>query len=359
MSRSDIAEFSIAFSRVLDEEGRPVGPLPAFAADKAVLKARLAAMWRVRRFEKRAVALQRTGGLGTFASGLGQEAVGVGTAAAMTQDDVLLPSYRDGAAQLWRGVTPLELFLYWRGDERGSDFSGPRQDFPICITVGGQALHAVGVAYAMRLKGEPGVAVTISGDGSTSKGDFYEALIFAGAWAVPAVFVIDNNQWAISTSRAKQTAAQTLAQKAIAAGMPGEQVDGNDVIAVEDAVRRAIARARAGEGPTLIEALTYRLGDHTTSDDATRYRSPGDVNAAWQKEPIRRLGAYLTAEGAWNKAEEEALIATIDAEIEEAVERLRKAAPPPPEAMFDHLHATLPEALRAQRAEAMEETQHG
>ena len=355
MSRTEIARFTIAFTRFLSAEGEVQGALPAFAADKDALKARLAGLWRVRRFDKRAVALQRTGALGTFAAGLGQEAVGVGTAAAMTSEDVLLPSYRDAAAQLWRGVTPLELFLYWRGDERGSDFSVARPDFPICITVGGQALHAVGAAYAMRLKGEPGVAVTISGDGSTSKGDFYEALNFAGVWRVPAVFVINNNQWAISIPRAKQSAAETLAQKAIAAGIPGEQVDGNDVIAVEDAVARAIARARAGEGATLIEALTYRLGDHTTSDDATRYRSPADVNTAWQQEPIRRLSAYLTAQGAWSKAEEEALIAKIDSEIEAAVEALRKMPPPSPEAMFDFLYATLPDALQSQRAECLED----
>jgi pyruvate dehydrogenase E1 component alpha subunit len=358
MSRSEIAHFTVSLTRMLDSEGRADGALPAFA-DIEALKARLAGMWRVRRFDKRAVALQRTGALGTFASSLGQEAVGVGTAAAMTAEDVLLPSYRDAAAQLWRGVTPLELFLYWRGDERGSDFSGPRQDFPVCVTVGGQALHAVGAAYALRMRGTPGAAVSLSGDGSTSKGDFYEALNFAGVWAAPAVFVINNNQWAISVPRAQQSAASTLAQKAIAAGLPGEQVDGNDVIAVEDAVRRALARARAGQGATLIEALTYRLGDHTTSDDATRYRSPAEVNTAWQQEPIRRLTAYLTAQGAWSKAEDEAMIASIDAEIEAAIEQLRKTAPQSPAAMFDHLHAVLPEALSAQRAACLDEDRHG
>jgi 2-oxoisovalerate dehydrogenase E1 component subunit alpha len=359
MTRTEIARFSVPFTRFLDEEGAAEGPLPGFAADTGLLKSRLAGLWRVRRFDKRAVALQRTGGLGTFASSLGQEAVGVGAAAAMTPEDVLLPSYRDAAAQLWRGVTPLELFLYWRGDERGSDSSIARRDFPVCITVGGQALHAVGAAYAMRLKGEPGCAVSMSGDGSTSKGDFYEALNFAALWRVPALFVINNNQWAISVPRAKQSATETLAQKAIAAGMPGEQVDGNDVIAVEEAVSRALARARAGEGPTLIEALTYRLGDHTTSDDATRYRSPAEVNAAWQKEPIRRLSAHLAAQGAWSKADEEALIARIDAEIEAAVETLRNTLPPGPEAMFDFLHERLPDAVRDQRAACLAEPGDG
>jgi pyruvate dehydrogenase E1 component alpha subunit len=225
-----------------------------------------------------AVALQRTGQLGTYASSLGQEAVGVGVADAMQSGDVLLPSFREQAAQLVRGVTPLELLLYWGGDERGSDFAGPRQDFPICITVGGHAPHAAGVAMAFKLSGEPNVAVCVFGDGATSKGDVYEAMNIAGAWNLPVVFVVNNNQWAISLPRGKQTRAETLAQKAIAAGFEGEQVDGNDVIAVREVTARALAGARAGAGPRLIEALTYRLADHTTADVATRDRATEDVS---------------------------------------------------------------------------------
>lgn len=355
MTVSLVAQFEISYTRVLGPDGDLIGPLPAFAADPTQLKLMLAAMWRARRFDRRAVALQRTGSLGTFASGLGQEAVGVGTAAAMVRDDVFLPSYRDSAAQLMRQVRPMELLQFWLGDERGSNHQDAPQDFPICITVGGQALHAAGVAFAMKIKGERLAAVTISGDGSTSKGEFYEALNVAGVYQLPVVFVVANNQWAISVPRQAQSAAQTLAQKAIAAGIPGEQVDGNDVIAMRAAVAKALERARSGRGATLIEALTYRLGDHTTSDDASRYRSPAEVNEAWQREPIRRLSLYLEKQGAWSKNEEEALLAAIDEEIEAAVRQLRQLAPQSPASMFDYVFARRTAELERQRQSCLSE----
>ena len=190
---------------------------------------------------------------------------------------MLVPYAREQGAQLLRGVTLTELFLYWGGDERGSDFGRPREDFPICVPVASHAPHAVGVALAFQLRNERRVAVCVSGDGGTSKGDFYEALNVAGAWRLPAVFVVTNNQWAISLPRSAQSAATTLAQKAIAAGFAGEQVDGNDVIAMRDAVHRALSHARDGAGPHLIEAITYRLSDHTTADNASRYRDDESV----------------------------------------------------------------------------------
>src|SRR6516162_10010411 len=259
-----------------------------------------------RMFDAKAVALQRTGWLGTYASSLGQEAVGVGLAAAMRPDDVLLPSFREHGAQIWRGVSLKELFLYWGGDERGNDFAGPREDFPNCVPVGSHASHAVGVALAFRLRGEPRAAVCVFGDGATSKGDVAEALNMAGVWKVPAVFVINNNGWAISVPRERQSAAATLAQKAIAAGMPGEQVDGNDVIAVRMVAERALARARRGEGPSLIEAVTYRLSDHTTADDASRYRDDAEVSRHWPEEPVARLRNYLIKVGVWGREKEDA-----------------------------------------------------
>ncbi|MEQ9125329.1 MAG: thiamine pyrophosphate-dependent enzyme, partial [Alphaproteobacteria bacterium] len=263
--------------RFIDVGGAAAAALPDFAADPAVLAGMYRAMARTRAFDEKAISLQRTGRLGTYASSLGEEAVAVGLAAAMREDDVLLPSFREHGAQLWRGVRPVELFLYWGGDERGSDFAVPRGDFPVCVPVASQFPHAAGVGYAFQVRGEDRAAVVVGGDGATSKGDFYEALNVVGAWRLPVVFVIANNAWAISTPRAEQTAAETLAQKAVAAGLPGEQVDGNDIVAVRDAVGQALARARAGDGGTLIEALTYRLGDHTTADDATRYREPAAV----------------------------------------------------------------------------------
>ena len=211
------ATFSIPFSRFIDATGDMVDPLPNFAQDRETLVSLYRAMVLTRVFDEKAVALQRTGRLGTYASSLGQEAVGVGVASAMKPEDVLLPSFRDQSAMLWRGVTMTELLLYWGGDERGSDFKGPREDFPVCIPVASQFPHAAGVALAMKLGRQPRVAVAIGGDGSTSKGDFYEALNIAGVWKLPVVFVINNNQWAISVSRNAQTAAETLAQKAVAA----------------------------------------------------------------------------------------------------------------------------------------------
>ncbi|HXF86794.1 MAG TPA: thiamine pyrophosphate-dependent enzyme, partial [Xanthobacteraceae bacterium] len=261
-----VANFAVSFTRFLEPSGAAAAPLPEFARDPAALIALYRAMVLTRVFDAKAIALQRTGRLGTYASSLGQEAVAVGLAAAMQPDDVLLPSFREHGAQLWRGVTLQELFLYWGGDERGNDFSGPRADFPNCVPVGSHAPHAVGVGLAFRLRKENKCAVCVFGDGATSKGDVAEALNMAGVWKVPVVFVVNNNGWAISVPVAKQTAAATLAQKAVAAGIPGAQVDGNDVIAVRFAVERALAAARTGAGPSLVEAVTYRLADHTTAD---------------------------------------------------------------------------------------------
>ncbi len=350
-----VARFEIGHTRILDPEGRPVGALPDFAADRAALLALYRGMLLTRQVDAKAIALQRTGRLGTYPSSLGQEAVGAAIAAAMRAEDVLVPTYRETAAMLGRGVTLLELFLYWGGDERGMDFSGPREDFPVSVPVGTHPLHAVGVAYAFRLRREARAAVAVFGDGASSKGDVYEALNMAGVWRLPVVFVAINNQWAISVPRSAQTAAETIAQKAIAAGIAGEQVDGNDAIAVRAVVERALDRARAGEGPTLIEALTYRLSDHTTADDASRYRPPEEVSAHWKEEPVARLRAYLAEAHGWTKAEEEALIAEIDREIEDAVAAYEATPPQPPEAMFDYLYATLPEALAWQRAALLAE----
>jgi pyruvate dehydrogenase E1 component alpha subunit len=271
----------------------------------------------------------------------------------MHPEDVLVPSFREQAAQLWRGVTLKEVFLYWGGDERGSNFAGPREDFPVSIPVASHFPHAAGIALAFQLRKEPRVAVCIAGDGATSKGDFYEGINIAAVWNVPAIFIINDNQWAISVPRAKQTAAKTLAQKAIAVGMPGEQVDGNDVIAVHDAVARALERARAGGGPTLIEALTYRLTDHTTADDAHRYRSDAEVSARWKDEPVARLRAYLVSRDTWGKQDEEKLLADCASQVDKAADEYLAMPPEPVADIFDFLFAELPEDLKAQRDSAI------
>jgi len=346
-----VARFEVRRRGYLSLDGAMLDQAPDSIPDFASLIALYRAMVLTRTFDLKAVSLQRTGPLGTYAVSLGQEAVSVGVASAMRQEDVLLPSYRDNGALLWRGVKMEEILLYWGGDERGNHSSGPAHDFPFCIPVGSQAPHAAGVAYAFKLRKEPRVALCLLGDGATSKGDAYEAMNFAGIYELPLVFVVSNNQWAISVALRLQTACETLAQKAVAAGFPGEQVDGNDVIAVHDAVEEAIAGARSGEGPRLVEAVTYRLGDHTTADDAARYRSPEEVQARWKEEPIARLRAYLVSQKAWGKAEEEQLSAECQTRVEAAVERYLAIGPRAPVTMFDHLYAKLPDAYTGHRDE--------
>ncbi len=357
MPTDRVAAFSIDLTRYLDPDGCALGPMPQFAEQPENLVPLYQAMLRTRAFDAKAVSLQRTGRLGTFASSLGQEAVGVGAASAMAIDDVLLPSFRDQAAQLWRGVSPVELLLYWGGDERGSDFAVPRADFPISVPVASHVPHAVGVALAMKLRRESRAALCIVGDGATSKGDFYEALNIAGVWHLPLVVLIANNQWAISVPRSAQSAAQTLAQKAIAAGIPGEQVDGNDVIAVRAGVERALGRARSGGGASLIEALTYRLSDHTTADDARRYRDDAEVSAHWHSEPVARLRQHLVSQGVWKRDDEEQALAHAAAEIERAADIYLATPPQPISAMFDYMYAELSPSLAAQRAQAIAEAE--
>jgi pyruvate dehydrogenase E1 component alpha subunit len=271
----------------------------------------------------------------------------------MQPGDVFLPSFREHGGQLWRGVTLKELFLYWGGDERGNDFAGPREDFPNCVPVGSHPPHAVGVALAFRLRGQQRASVCVFGDGATSKGDFAEALNMAGVWKVPAVFIINSNAWAISVPRTKQSAAETLAQKAVAAGIPGEQVDGNDVIAVRTVMERALSRARQGEGPTLIEAVTYRLCDHTTSDDAARYRDDAEVSRHWPAEPLVRLRNYMTSSGHWDKDKEEALLRECGSAVEQAAEEYLVTPPQPVSANFDYVYADAPAELAEQREAAI------
>jgi len=346
-----IARFEVRRRSYLAPDGTVLRPLPDFASDSPTLLALYRGMVLTRAFDLKAVSLQRTGRLGTYAVSLGQEAVSVGIASAMRQEDVLLPSYRDNGTLLWRGTKMEEILLFWGGDERGNLSSGPAHDFPYCIPVGSQAPQAAGVAYAFKLRKEPHVAVCLFGDGATSKGDVWEAMNFAGVHKLPLLFVANNNQWAISVPLKLQTASQTLAQKAIAAGFIGEQVDGNDVIAVRAAAQEAIAQARAGGGPRLIEALTYRLSDHTTADDAARYRPPEEVQTRWKEEPIARLRAYFVSQKAWGKAQEEQLAAECQKEIEAAIERYLASSPRAPETMFDHLYAELPRSYAGQRAE--------
>lgn len=349
-----IASFEIPTIQILNNDGSICAPLPEFASHEGTLKELYRIMVLTRLFDKKAIALQRTGKMGTYAPINGQEAISTAIGHAMRKDDVFVPYYRDYAAQLQRGVKMSDILSYWGGDERGSKFDSKNLDLPICVPIASQCLHAAGIAFSFNYRDEDKVAVVCIGDGGTSEGDFYEAINVAGCWRLPVVFIVNNNKWAISVPTNKQTAAETLAQKAIAAGINGIQVDGNDILALRKVIGEAIETARNKQGPTLIEAITYRLSDHTTADDATRYQIADEVNAAQLQEPIARFKNFLIKNIAWNNAQEEALQNQCKIEIEKEVDVYLTKEKQPISSMFDYHFATLPDYLIEQRAIAME-----
>lgn len=354
-----LSEFRIPYLKLMDEEGKELQSLPEFAQSPDEVTSLYRAMVIQRTMDKKAVSLQRTGKLGTYASGLGQEAVSVGLGTAMEPDDVLLPSYRDAGALVTRGASLTSILQYWSGDERGLEYGGGcPNDFPITLTIGAHTTHSVGVAYGLKLRGEGQAAVCSIGEGATSKGDFYESINAAGVWQLPLVFLIANNHYAISLHASSQTGCSTFAQKAIAAGIPCLKVDGNDIFSVRFSLEAALEHARQGHGPVLIEAETYRLHDHTTADDASRYRDKAEVEAAWKREPLIRFRSFLQSRGWWEEAMENALLQEARSRVDEAIEEYKNLPPVRPSAlMFDHLYAELPVALEEQRkiAEAQED----
>ncbi len=293
MAEETLATFTIRRLAVLDEHGVADEPLlPALSEEELLRLHEL--MVLARTFDQRALALQREGRLGTYPPITGQEAAQVGSAFALDPTDRVFPSFREMGVHLTLGYPVDRLYQYWAGDERGQRAPEGLEIFPVCVSVGSHIPHAVGAAIAARYRKEEAVAVAYFGDGATSKGDFHEALNLAGVFRLPALFICQNNQWAISVPVKEQTAAVSLAQKALAYGIEGVQVDGNDVLAVYRATREALERARSGGGPTFIECLTYRMEDHTTADDAARYRPPEAVEAWKRKDPISRLERFLT-----------------------------------------------------------------
>lgn len=352
-------EGQIPFYQYINEQSEVVNTLPEWALDDETLVRYYQQMVIARQFDNKAIALQRTGQLGTYASSAGCEAIDVVTASLMNKEDVLVPYYRNHAMQMVRGMKLSEVLLYWGGDERGNSSSAQGEDFPNCVPIATQCLHACGVASAIKIRDQQRATVSMLGDGATSKGDFMEALNVAGVWQLPVVFIINNNQWAISVPRALQSIAPTLAQKALGAGIRGEQVDGNDVIALHQSVEQALIRAREGKGPTLIEAVSYRLSDHTTADDATRYRHPDALKTGWDKEPIKRLRDYLHAQGWWNESNEAQWLQHTATLIQEAVDQYLETPPQPASAMFDYLYAELPLQLKKQRKIAIARSDKG
>ncbi|PJJ96966.1 pyruvate dehydrogenase (acetyl-transferring) E1 component subunit alpha [Lysobacteraceae bacterium NML03-0222] len=352
------AQFQIEHLQYLSPDGELVAPLPEAVKDPAELVSLFKQMLFLRTFDGKAIALQRTGKLGTYAACLGHEATHVGIGASMRPEDVFAPSYREYGTQFMRGVKPREVLLYWGGDERGNDFEVPRHDYPWCVPISTQMLMAAGAALAFKLRNEDRVAVACCGDGGSSKTDFYAAVNSGGAYQLPLILCVVNNGWAISVPRKAQTGAETLAQKGIASGLYCLQVDGNDLIAVLEAMRRANARARSGKGASVIEFLTYRLHDHTTADDARRYRDEAEVNDAWTREPFIRLRKYLTGLGLWDEAQEKAWLEECTARVDTEINAYLETPVQPVEAMFDYLYADMPLDLQRQRTAAIAREKH-
>ncbi|MFG0331425.1 MAG: pyruvate dehydrogenase (acetyl-transferring) E1 component subunit alpha [Phycisphaerales bacterium] len=303
-----------------------------------------------REFDMVAFKLQRSGRMGTYPQNWGQEATSLGAAYAMKDRDWLVTAYRENAGMFWRGL-PMEYILWhWMGDERGNQIPDDLRMTPISVPIGTQMLHATGLAWAGKLRQEKSVSVTFFGDGGSSEGDFHEAINFATTLEIPVVFCCQNNGWAISTPCGRNGALQTFAQRGLAYGAHAIQCDGNDIFACVKVARDAIERARSENKVTFIEFLTYRMGDHTTADDARRYRDPAEVEKWAGRDPLLRIRKYLTKRKKWDDAKQEKLEAAAKKEVQEVVKRAEGVEKPTTDDIFDYTFADLPEALREQRA---------
>jgi pyruvate dehydrogenase E1 component alpha subunit len=310
-------------------------------------------MLLARRMDERMLNLQRQGRISTFAPIKGMEAAHLGAIAAIEPEDWFIPQLREAGAEFWRGRKLESILLFHAGYEEGIYIPQDQRNFPIGVIVAGSLPHAVGVAYTQKYRKTGRVAMAFLGDGGTSQGDFHESLNFAAVFQVPLVFVIQNNQWAISVPLSKQTRSQTLAQKALAYGMPGIQVDGNDILAVYSAAKEAVDRARAGGGPTLIECVTYRVLMHTTSDDPSRYRTDDEVKVWLKRDPLSRFQKYLLDKELLTQERIEELEAEVKAEVQAGVEEAEQHMKEytDPLRIFEHHYAELTPTLRQQREE--------
>ncbi|MCL5419899.1 MAG: pyruvate dehydrogenase (acetyl-transferring) E1 component subunit alpha [Candidatus Marsarchaeota archaeon] len=337
----------IEYLQVMDEAGNMDQSLLPRELDDNKIVEMYKYMLFARANDAKMLSLQRQGRAVTYAPLVGEEATQIGSALAMRKDDIFVPTFRQHGVYLVRGM-PLEwMYAYWRGYEEPIPKSV--NGTAIIIPVATQMPHAAGLAYAQKYKKKDSVVVVYVGDGGTSEGDFYEALNFAGVWKLPLVVIIENNQWAISVPREKQTAAKTLAQKAFAAGIGGIQVDGNDVIAVYKATKEAIEKAK--DGPMVIECVTYRLGLHTTADDPTKYRTDAEVESWKGKDPIARVRAYLTGKGLWNEEMEQKTVQEQGKEIDAAVEKTEHPKEDP-KSIFTNVYSFVPQNLQEELDDA-------
>lgn len=334
---------------ILDEHGRFDAQLGADLIPNDDLIKLYEQMIISRRFDEIAFKLQRSGRMGTYPENRGQEATSLGAAYVLNKNDWLVTCYRENTGLFWRGLPMEYILLHWMGDERGNQIPEGLCVTPLAIPIGTQMLHAAGLAWASKYREEKRIACTFFGDGATSEGDFHEAMNFAANLDLPVVFFCQNNGWAISVPTSKQCSAPTLAQRGIAYGMDCIQCDGNDIFAVVRVMKEAAQRARETNRPTFIEALTYRLGDHTTADDARRYRDDAELEMWKQRDPIIRLRNYIKELKLWDSSKEDALLERAKAEVSAAVKRAEEIADTPIEQYFDAMYAEIPEELKMQR----------
>ena len=345
----------VEYLAILDADGLLDKSLEPSIADEMLLRMHRT-MLLARRFDERMLNLQRQGRIGTFAPIKGQEAQ-IGAVAVLEPEDWLVPSFREMPAELWRGKSMEDVLLLYGGYNEGGRVPEGLNNLPVAIPVGSQTLHAVGLAYAIKYRRQQQVAMTFFGDGATSEGDFHEAMNFAAVFQVPVIFVAQNNHWAISVPRSRQTHSQTLAQKALAYDMPGLQVDGNDILAVYAAAKEAVDRARAGGGPTFIESVTYRMSMHTTADDPKKYRKEEEVAVWVKRDPLVRFQKYLADKGLLTEERAAAVEVEVQGEIKAAEERWAQRVERvlDPLEMFDHAYAAMPPHLVAQQEELRQE----
>ena len=350
----------VEYLSILNEKGQLDKKLEPDIGEDVLLKLHRN-MVLARKFDERMLNLQRQGRIGTFAPIKGQEAAQLGTIAHLRPSDWMVPAFRETAVELWRGRSLESIIIYNNGFGEGVDIPEDRNDLPISVPVGSQIIHAVGLGWAAKYRQKDDVAMTYFGDGATSEGDFHEGLNFAAVFQAPVIFVCQNNHWAISMPRAKQTRSKTLAQKALAYGLPGIQVDGNDILAVYAAAQEAVQRARTGGGPTLIECVTYRLTMHTTADDPTRYRSDEEVEEWSKRDPLPRFQKYLLDKGLLSEEKRVEVESAIMEEIQTAIDGAEKQMETlgDPIDMFAHAYAEMPPYLKEQKANLTRELSGG
>jgi len=297
------------------------------------------------------VSYQRQGRIFTYPPNYGQEAIAAAAGALIQDNDWMVPAFREMGTMLAKGVTLKELFLYFMGYEDGSNFKKAKYTLPISVPIASQLVHAAGIGYAVKYNKEDKVVYAFVGDGGTSEGDFHEAINFAGVWKVPVIFIIQNNQYGISTPTRMQTASDSLAIKAVAYGVKGIQADGNDLLAMYKVIDEAVKICRSGEGPVLIEAVTYRKGAHTTSDDPTKYRTKEEEQEWDKRDPLKRLSLYLKSKKLWSEEDEDKIIPQFKEEVDRQFIEAENYGPYPKEDVFKYLYAETPDDLREQESQ--------